>query len=86
MGMVDALCRSWVIAQFLRRAPWPSHQFAAAIGATPRQMAVGTSGAKRAFKRTYACVKRLEWQVAIAAFTVGAKGKHGMSVLLSKET
>jgi hypothetical protein len=60
---------------------WTAQQFAAAVGATPTERAFSAVAAKRAFKRTYASVKRVGRQISVAAFAVGPQFEHANQIL-----
>ncbi|OEO25567.1 hypothetical protein AX279_11815 [Pseudomonas sp. J237] len=69
-GSVDACGRGWKALDFLARAARATHQFTGAVWAFAVQRGLRTMRAERALKRANQRVVGIEWQVAIAAFTV----------------
>ena len=62
------------------RADWTAHQLTAAIGADAVQNIRRAIGAKGAFERADHRVATFRWEIAIAAFAVGAQCQHGIAL------
>src|SRR6478752_248118 len=80
MGLREALRRSGVLQQLLRRPDRATHQVSAAVRADATESPLGTVGAERALVRADACLIALGRQVAIAALAVGQQDQHGGSI------
>src|SRR5262245_10364812 len=84
-GLEDALARRRVLQQFLRGAPRPAHQLAAAVRTASPQRVLRTARAEGALEGADVRRVGVAGEIGVTAFAVRPQLQHGWSSIAVEE-